>query len=691
MPQPAHSDRQPGFSEKDIDILVVDDMSANLQVLVGILHQAGLQARAAINGKLALQSIAVRKPNLILLDIQMPGMDGFELCTKLKQEKNTQDIPVIFISALSDTHEKVKAFDVGGVDYIVKPFQAAEVLARVKTQLRLQNHDEEMRIQINLLNEYKHAMDSGNIVSKTDPNGIITEINEEFENTFGYSKEELIGKEFDQILNAEISANLFRQLWATVTAGKVWKGLVQSSTKNGEALYLDYTAVPIHDNLGGIRELIMTCNDVTRLIKQEELLHEQTTDSVTGLPNRIKLMQELKNDPVCRITVFDIDEFRAVNDFYGVECGDQILYETGVRLLYLSEGKAKVYRVGSDNFVIRSIVDMTEEAFTRLSLRVIDELTEKPFHFINEEISISVSAGISGNCESSYFQADLALTRAKIEQKQFLVFNPTMEKVAQYKENIRWANRLKNALNDGRIVPFYQPIVENRTGKIVKHEALVRMISEDDEVITPFYFLEVSQRSHQYADLTRAVIKNVVEGLVATDSSISINLTVRDIRDPSTVEYLCQFVQDPEVGPRVIVEITESQGIENYREVTDFIARIKGYGCKIAIDDFGTGYSNLVYLIKLNVDYLKIDGSITKNLLIDPNSVAITKLIVSAAKSLGMETIAEYVSSEELYLKVRELGVDYSQGYYFGRPESLPISSLDNEVEATVSQALAVS
>jgi len=680
MPVSHFIDNTSTKGNNDTDILVVDDMTANLQVLVGILHQAGLQARAAINGKLALQSIAVRKPNLILLDIQMPGMDGFEFCRKLKEDEETRNIPVIFISALSDTHEKVKAFETGGVDYIVKPFQAAEVLARVETQLRLQNHDEEMRIQINLLNEYKLAMDSGSIVCKTDTNGIITDTNSEFENTFGYMRDELIGQDIKQILSSNISANLFRQLWVTVNDGEVWKGLIHSLTKTGEAVYLDYTAVPIRDGRGGIREHIMTSHNVTSLIKQEELIREQTTDSVTGLPNRIKLMQALEVNPQHYMTMFDLDEFRAINDFYGLECGDQVLHETGVRMLNLSKGKAEVYRVGGDKFVICSIVDMSAETFTTLSLDIINALSEKTFYCDDEEINISVTAGISELSETCYLQSDLALTRAKHEQKQYLVYHASMEKAAQYKENIRWAHNLKSALLDDRVIPYYQPIVDNQTGAIVKHEALVRMITEDNEVISPFYFLEVSRRSHQYAALTKAVTRHAIDSLQKICGSISINLAVRDIRDHDTTDFLYEFIKYPEIGSRVVFEITETQGIENFSEVAEFIERVKSYGCKISIDDFGTGYSNLVYLIQLKADYLKIDGSITRNLLDDPNAVAVTRFIVSAAKSLKMETIAEFVSSEAIYHKVRKLGVDYSQGYYFGKPEPEPIQHIDIDI-----------
>ena len=653
------------------DILVVDDIPENLKLLKDLLTEQGFKVRPASSGEDALEAVDQRKPDLILLDIKMPGMDGYEVCSALKKNTNTQDIPIIFISALNDAAAKVRCFEVGGSDYITKPFQASEVLARVETQLRLQAHSQEMRSQINLLNEYKHAMDAGNIVSKTNPNGMITYVNDAFVAVYGYSRDELIGHSHSVVHNPDTPESLYRELWETIRSGKTWGGVISDRTKDGQIVYMDTTIVPIHDEHGEIREFITTRNDVTRLIRQEELLREQTTDSLTGLSNRIKLMQDLKVAISPRLAMINIDQFKGINDFYGLDYGDMVLLEAGERLRRMDGEAVRAYRIGGDLFAVLANDDIAEEKFEEMIRETSHKLSAEPLHCDGEDISIRVTAGISVGEESSYTHADLALAQAKAERKDYLIYTEAMQDVAHYKDNIRWTHRLKSALTDGRIIPYYQPIVDNNSGIVARYEALVRMIENEGDLILPSHFLEVAKRSRQYSNLTHTVVRKVVEeGLAGVDGDISINLTVEDIRNPDTAAFLRKTLQKPDVANHIVLEITESEGIEKYKEVAEFFAEMKSYGCKLAIDDFGTGYSNFSHLLRLNADFLKIDGSIIKDIVHDREARLIARLIVDAAHGLGMQTVAECVNSPEIYEKVLELGIDYSQGYHFG--EAIP-------------------
>lgn len=198
----------------------------------------------------------------------------------------------------------------------------------------------------------------------------------------------------------------------------------------------------------------------------------------------------------------------------------------------------------------------------------------------------------------------------------------------------------------------------------------MRMLDEDGSVLSP-NFLNIAKRSRQYNALTQVMVRRVVEALPKIPGMVTLNLTIEDIVHGDTVEFLDHHLGQPGVGERIVLEITESEGIESYERVSEFVNTMKAHGCRFAIDDFGSGYSNFAHLLRLKIDYLKIDGSIITTLLENPESEVIACVIVDAARRLGMQTVAEYVSSVEIQEKVVSLGIDFSQGFYWGHPGSL--------------------
>jgi EAL domain-containing protein (putative c-di-GMP-specific phosphodiesterase class I) len=205
--------------------------------------------------------------------------------------------------------------------------------------------------------------------------------------------------------------------------------------------------------------------------------------------------------------------------------------------------------------------------------------------------------------------------------------------------------------------------------KIEKYESLVRLIDEDGKVIAPYAFLEIAKRSKQYLSITKKVIENTFETFANTAEQFSINLTMEDILNPDISELLTYKMFDKRYHSRIIYEIVESESLEKADLVFEFIKNIKKFGCEIAIDDFGTGYSNFEYLVKLTPDYIKIDGSMIKDITSNPDSEEVVKTIIDFAKKRHLKTIAEFVSSREIFEKVLELGIDYSQGFYIGKPQ----------------------
>ena len=227
----------------------------------------------------------------------------------------------------------------------------------------------------------------------------------------------------------------------------------------------------------------------------------------------------------------------------------------------------------------------------------------------------------------------------------------------------------KKALAENRIVPYFQPIVKNSTGKIEKFECLVRLIDERGRPIKPGKYLNLSKKLKLYPKITSRVIEQSFETSKKLGVSISINLSYEDITNPETTSFIKNRLLEYDIAEKVCFELVESESIDNYRQVYEFINDLKDMGCSIAIDDFGTGYSNFKHLLRLNVDTVKIDGSLIRNIDKDKNALIMTRGIVGFAKKLGLTTIAERVHSKRVLDTVVEIGIDYSQGFYFGQAQ----------------------
>ncbi|DAB38089.1 MAG TPA: hypothetical protein CFH83_07725 [Sulfuricurvum kujiense] len=233
------------------------------------------------------------------------------------------------------------------------------------------------------------------------------------------------------------------------------------------------------------------------------------------------------------------------------------------------------------------------------------------------------------------------------------------------------ASDVRRALFEHRIMCHYQPIVDFKTGEINKYETLVRMIDDVGNMVPPMEFLPIAKQTKLYPQITLEVLYQACTLFATRSEEFSINLSDSDIRNTHTVSEIIRTITETGTAPRIVFEILESEGIESYAEVTQFITKVKALGAKIAIDDFGTGYSNFENILKLSVDYIKIDGSLIREISSNPRHHIIVETIIDFARKIGAKTIAEFVSDEEIYNTLKKLDVDYSQGYFTGKPMSL--------------------
>ncbi|OYY32046.1 MAG: hypothetical protein B7Y52_05210 [Sulfurovum sp. 28-43-6] len=401
----------------------------------------------------------------------------------------------------------------------------------------------------------------------------------------------------------------------------------------------------------------------------DSLLYAAQTDTLTGLYNRNKLTQDLLSTVTPSLAVFDIDGFTDINDFYGYESGNIVLCELGKTIIKLIVPYGRVYRYGNDKFAILWEHNNKKE-FINLVESVLDHTANHSYTINGFSIPVKLSVALSFEPQSNIIHSiDILLKELKKQNSRLMVYDKALELEEHIANNIKWNKKIKEALEENRIVNYFQPILNNQTLKIEKYESLVRLIDKEGEIAAPCCFLDIAKHSKQYIALSKRVIENTFDAFSEEEAGFSINLTMEDILHPDIKELLTDKMHDTRFHSRVVYEIVESEGLKETDLVLAFFDTIKQFGCEIAIDDFGTGYSNFEYLIKLTPDYIKIDGSMIKEIAFNPDSEEVVKTIIDFAKKRHLKTVAEFVSSKEIFEKVLELGIDYSQGYYIGQPQ----------------------
>lgn len=517
---------------------------------------------------------------------------------------------------------------------------------------------------LSLLEQYKATVDRSFIVSKTNPKGIITYVNDEFCKISGYVRSELIGKPHNIVRHPDMKNETFKELWHTIKElKKPWHGELKNLKKDGSSYWVKAIINPILDKHSEIVEYIAIRSDIS------EIKNALTTDALTGYDNRTQLSNDIKEFKNLSLTIFNLDDFRQLNDFYGHQFGNLVIISIANKIYNLisQDKKLKFYRLQGDEFVVVGVEYDKEQFITKT--KEILRLIKERFNMKNEEILLSCSCGISfENNENILTAANMALNTAKKSGIDLLVYDDSLSLNHQYENNMIVTKKISDAIKNNNIITYYQPIINNTNLAYEKYECLVRM-RDGDKILSPFFFLDIAKQTKQYFGITRAVILHAFEMFKDKDSAVSINLSINDMLDEETSKYILMMLDKYKIGDKVIFEIVESEYIENFEGVLKFITSVKKYNCKIAIDDFGTGYSNFGYLIKLKPDFLKIDGSLIKNIDKDKSARLIVSTIVDFSHKLGMKIVAEFVENEEIFKIVKKLRVDYSQGYYFSEPK----------------------
>lgn len=413
-------------------------------------------------------------------------------------------------------------------------------------------------------------------------------------------------------------------------------------------------------------KILEILNQKTKLLKNLE--QKTYNDLLTGLPNKLKLEEDLEKLNPKGSMIVDIKNFSLVNDYYSIEIGDLLLKEFAKSLSFILPKSCNLYRYSADEFIVLNFGEISCE---HLIEKINNYFKEKTFDIkykdeiipINIEIIIAIIKDVAK--EKIMKKLHLALLYAKKQNSNIMKYDEKMNIENQTIKKFESINRVKKALEEDRVIPVFQKIIKP---DINSYECLVR-IKEGDKLISPYFFLDDISNTSLYFEITKTMIRKSCEVFKNRKEDFSINFSYKDLYNEEIKKYLVEYIEKYNLQNRVIIELLETEAMEDVKEVIKFIKEMKPYEIKIAIDDFGTGYSNFSYLADIKPDYLKIDGSLVKTIDKNERYYKIVKHVNAFANDLGIQTIAEFIHNEEVYNVLKEIGIDAYQGYYFAEPK----------------------
>jgi PAS domain S-box-containing protein len=600
------------------------------------------------------------KIDLVITDITMPRMNGIEMIHAIRQIN--PDIAIIVLSAHNETSFLTQTIEAGVDGYLIKPLNVTQLIRSIgkvveKLHLRYENKKNSL-----LLKQYENITNTSSIISKTDPKGVITFVNEKFCQISGFTKEELIGKPHNVIRHPDMPKTAFRDLWRTIKDEKrTWQGIVKNRAKNGDTYYVKTTVQPILNPEGEVQEYISLRHDITAIMSDKK-----------------QLFDFLEANRLSVLILVQIEDYNILEKFYDKASVEKIEDAFGKNMLYLMPnrwGFQRVYHLenGLYAFAIdRRNCKASKEEIHAVLEQFLMNVKEYVVKIDSIEYDISAICSFTYGIFKIFEDAKIGIENA-IQTKQPIVYADGLSGIEYDNalKNIETIHIIKTAIDNRKIISYFQPIVNNQTQKIEKYESLVRLITEDGQLLTPFYFLETAKKGRYYSKITKIVLENSFAALYKiSEAAISINLSVHDIERDEITHYIENLlVQHEDEAHRIIFELLESEDIKDFALIKQFIQKVKAKGVKIAIDDFGTGYSNFERLLSYEPDILKIDGSLIKNIHNNQINQHIVETVMLFAKKQNLSTVAEFVENETIYEIVRDMGIDYSQGFYFGKPE----------------------
>ncbi len=643
---------------KDIKVLYVEDDDIARKYTSDFLYNIFENLIVAVDGEDGFNQLNNNAIDIVISDINMPKLNGVEMLKKIK--KVNPHCHTVILSQYSNSDILIECIQLYIDDYVLKPLDFEKLLNVLEKSIEKFKLEYEAKNHKFYLEQYLSLIDKTGVISKTNTEGIITYVNESFCKISGYKKEELIGQKHNIIRHHENTDEIYQQIWNTIkTQKKTWEGIIKNKSKNGNTYYAKTIITPIKDIKGNVVEYLAVRDSLDTVLDDKEHLFEQIE----------------KND-LSILVLLQINEFEMLEKFYTIPTVDQVEKNFAFNLLsYLPFGYTfeNVYSIGNGTFALLTKFNDFNNSSLNINTYLnsfVENVKNSNLRFDNMEFDINITVSYTIGKFRLYEDAKEGLENAL----HTLTFSNDSSIIAskEAKENLDIMKTVKIALENCNIVSYFQPIINNKTKEVEKYESLVRLINEKGEILSPFYFLSISKKGNYYNEITKRVLENSFKILHTINTKLSINISAQDIEKDETRHYILTLLEQySNDAHRIIFELLEDENIKDFNIIKDFISTVKAKGVQIAIDDFGAGYSNFQRILEFEPNILKIDGSLVKNIEHDMFSRNIIETIVLFAQKQNIETIAEYVENESIFNILNEIGVDYSQGFYFGKPKKM--------------------
>ena len=671
-------------------VLVADDDPVMRFLMLEMLAQVGLQGIEAEDGVEALALYHSRAPDLILLDVDMPAMDGFAVCREIRRQETDVVVPIIMVTGGDELESVTHAYEEGATDFVSKPINWPILGHRVLYVLRASDAIARLRIA----DAHNRAVLAAipDTFFRMNKNGYYLDYEQGHDPTAVFSAADCVGKHISEVLPPEIAERLLEQM-NTVLDTQHLRSVDYALTRSDSTLHFETRLVTT-----GSDEVLGLVRDISERKRTEEQIRRLAyCDSLTGIPNRQAFLETLERELTrsrvggkkFAVLFMDLDAFKRVNDTLGHNVGDQLLQVVSERLRDTTRpsdlvSRADHYdnnlaRLGGDEFTIL-IPDLERVEHALNVAHRVKEAMRRPFLIDAHEIFVTASIGISlypedgQDCNSLLKYADTAMYHAKnCGKNNAKLYSSSL--TMQIMSHVKLEVGLRKALKNDELYLLYQPQIDVVSGLIVGVEALVRWRHPERGVISPTEFIPLAEETGLIVPIGEWVLRTACLQATAWQKNgrralrMAVNLSAKQFKDENLAQIVITALADTGLDAHLLeLELTEGTLMDDARATMATLDQLRAIGVHLSIDDFGTGYSSMSYLKRFDVRTLKIDKSFISGLPQDSENAAITRAIIAMAHGLKMVVVAEGVETDEQLMMLEQYGCDMVQGYYLGHP-----------------------